>query len=78
MNANVLTDEERNALKGGEAVPIEIDGTRCVLVRQDIYDRGMAIPNGELDPKETYAAVLKAWDEEPDPGLDAYQEFKKR
>ena len=31
-----------------------------------------------MSAKETYAAVLAAWDQDEDPGLDAYQDYKRQ
>jgi hypothetical protein len=34
-----LTAEQRTALGQGEAVPLMVDATECVLLRKDVYDR---------------------------------------
>jgi hypothetical protein len=76
-----LTDGEIRAIDEGNAVPVVVDGRPCVVLRSDIYDRVKRIieyDDSELTPDETYAAVLAAWDQEEDPGLDVYQDYKRR
>jgi hypothetical protein len=34
--------------------------------------------DSESNPEEAYSAVLAAWDQEEDPGLDVYQDYKRR
>jgi hypothetical protein len=74
----MFTQAQRQALKSGQAVPIDVDGTACVLLRQDLYDRVKTlIDDGDWDFDEIAPAVIEAWDQESDPTLDLYQEFKK-
>jgi hypothetical protein len=72
-----ISAEQKQAVESGQAVPLVVDGTACVLIRQDVFDRVKRIVYDDFDPEETYEAVLKAWDEEEDPGLDAYQDYKR-
>ncbi len=66
----VLTQEQRNAVGQGEAVPVEVDGYRCVLVLEDVYEQAKRVIDTELDPQEAYPAILEAWDSVGSP-LDA-------
>ena len=34
-----LTSEQVAAIKNGEAIPIDVDHTQCVLIRRDMYDK---------------------------------------
>ncbi len=76
-----LTSEQVQAIDHGHAVPVIVEGRSCVVVRQEVYDRVKRVvdlDDSDLRPEETYAAVLAAWDQEEDPGLDAYQDYKQR
>jgi hypothetical protein len=58
-----LSHEQMQALDSGQAVPVTIDGKRCVVVREEVYDRvKRVIDYGEMDPEEAYPAILEAWD----------------
>ncbi len=77
----VLTSEQVRAIDHGEAVPVSIDGRSCVVLRQDVYDRVKRVTDfndSDMSPEETYPAILAAWDQDEDPGLDAYQDYKRR
>jgi hypothetical protein len=58
----VLTQQQRDAVGQGEAVPLVVDGNRCVLVREDVYERAKRVIDTEMDPQEAYPAILEAWD----------------
>ena len=76
-----LTSEQVLAIDHGDAVPIVVDGRSCVLLREDVFDRVKRVidfDDSESSPEEMYPAIIAAWDEEDDPGLDAYQEYKLR
>jgi len=66
-----LSAEQLQAIEAGEAIELTIDGTRCVVVRHDVYDRVKRVI--EPSPRETYPAVLKAldkFDESPEQYLE--------
>ena len=76
-----LTNEQVLAIDHGNAVPVIVDGRSCVVLRQDVYDRVKRVTDfddSEMGPEETYLAVLAAWDQDEDPGLDAYQDYKQQ
>ena len=56
-----LTSEQLQALDHGEAVPVVVEGRRCVMVIEEVYGRIKRVVE-DADPRETYPAVLKAWD----------------
>ncbi len=65
-----LTPNQRTALDQGDAIPIVIGQTECVLVRRDIFERNKK----DLAPDEAYAAILDAWDATGSPqDGDAYK-----
>jgi len=75
-----LTNEQVRSIDHGDAVLIVVDGRSCVLLRQDVYDRVKRVfdfEDSEMRPEETYLAVVAAWDQDDDPGLDAYQDYKR-
>jgi hypothetical protein len=58
-----------------------VDGRSLVVLRQDVYDRVKRITDfddSDMSPEEAYQAVLASWDQDEDPGLDAYQDYKLR
>jgi hypothetical protein len=76
-----LTSEQVRAFEHGDAIPITVNGRSCVVLRQDVYDRAKRITDfddSDMSSEQAYLAVLAAWDEDEDPGLDAYQDYKRR
>jgi hypothetical protein len=73
-----LTSAEQTALSQGHPVPIVLGGTECIVVRKDIFDKTQQLVAGELDPRELYPMIISVLAEEEDPGLEAYQEFKRQ
>ena len=68
-----LTAEQERAIRGGQAVPVTVAGTDCVLVRKDVYDRGNDLDYGpwtadEMNLLAVETAGLLAGDrfDEPD------------
>lgn len=57
-----LTAEQKAAIDDGKAIPVVIDGARCIVVLQDVYERYKRVLGDEMDPEEAYPAVLEAWD----------------
>ncbi len=50
-----------------------VNATPLMCVKRVIED-----DDPERNPEEAYPAILAAWDQEEDPGLDAYQDYKRR
>ncbi len=76
-----ISSEQVRAIDHGDAVPINVEGRSCVVLRQDVYDRVKRVVDfdeSDISAEETYLAVLAAWDQDEDPGLDAYQDYKRR
>ena len=74
-----LSNDQVQALDHGDVVPVTVAGRQCVILRREIYDRVKSvIDDPEMPAEEAYPAILSAWDQEKDPGLDAYQDYKGR
>ena len=67
-----LTTDQWQAIVAGQAVELTIQGTRCVVIRQDLYES--AASNGNPSPRETYPAVLKVLDQS-DVSPEQYLEY---
>jgi hypothetical protein len=75
-----LSAQQLQAIEHGEAIELTIDGTHCVVLRQDVYQRDV-IPriasSEDTSPRGTYPAVLKAldrFDEAPEQYLEYLDE----
>lgn len=75
-----LSAQQLQAIAHGETIELTIDGTHCVVVRQDVYERGLgqqALSPPAASPRELYPAVLKAlapFDESPEQYLEYLDE----
>jgi hypothetical protein len=73
-----LSTEQIQALNNGEAVPITIEHTRCVLLRTDIYERLQAL----LDIEAAYPLVdetfREGWEAPGMADYDRYDELKQQ
>jgi hypothetical protein len=68
-----LTAEQERAIQTGKAVTVTVAGAACVLVRQDVYERGETLDYGpwtadEMDLLAAESAALVEGDgfDEPD------------
>jgi hypothetical protein len=59
-----LSSEQLQALEDGSAVPVVVEGREYVMVSREVYDRVKRVIDYDdsEDVRETYPAVLKAWD----------------
>lgn len=65
-----FTKEQRDLIEKQGTIPLLIDGIECVVMRADLFDRVkriVAYDDRELQPEETYAAALEAWDADGSP-----------
>lgn len=67
-----LSHEQQVALEHGEAVPVIIGHTPCIVVRQDIFEQSR-----DSSPADWYAAIEQVLDQGEDPGLESYQHYKQ-
>lgn len=71
-----LTKEQIESAQEGEAVRVSTEKGEFVVVKAEIYDKLAGLVYDELDPRETYSAVLKAWDADGSPDdATAYQDL---
>ena len=72
-----ISAEQIEALSHGQAVPVEVRGTSCVLLRQDIYARLESV----LDIESAYPLVdetfREGWEAPGMQDYDRYEELKK-
>jgi hypothetical protein len=54
------TQQQKNAVAQGLAVPVVIDGAPCVVVLEAVYERVKRMIDGDFPPEEAYSAVLAA------------------
>jgi hypothetical protein len=47
-----LTAEQERAIHSGQAIQVNVAGTRCVLLRKDVYDRDEAVDFSPWTPEE--------------------------
>ena len=73
-----LSAEQQHSIDQGFAVEINVEGRDCVLLRRDVYEKAKAVEENGISPRETYPSVLKAWDQNEDPSIDAYQEYRRQ
>ena len=71
-----LTKEQIESAQKGKVVRVQTDQGEIVIVKAEIYDQLAGLVYDELDPREAYPAVLKAWDAEGSPDDEtAYQDL---
>ena len=76
---NLSTDQQR-AVEQGQAVPFVLEGTECIIVRKDVYERVKRVIDEEaLDADLVYDLIAStaAEDDANDPGLQLYQQYKR-
>jgi hypothetical protein len=47
-----LTDDQKEAVVRGEAVPVLIGSTDCIVIRADVFQRFKAALDDGLDPEQ--------------------------
>src|SRR5262245_33385763 len=57
-----LTAEQQRAIQSGQAVPITVAGTPCVVIRKDVYDRGDALDYSPWTTEEMDLLAAEAAD----------------
>jgi hypothetical protein len=73
-----LSAEQIRAVEDGEAVPVTVEHTQCVLVRADIYERVKAM----LEIAEAYPLIdetfREGWEAPGMADYDRYDELKRQ
>jgi hypothetical protein len=71
-----LSTAQIQAIENGEAVPITVGHTKCVLMREDLYERVKAV----LDIEDAYPLLdetfREGWDAPGMADYDRYDELK--
>ncbi len=68
-----LTEDQEKAIQAGQAIEVILAGTACVILSQNSYRQ---LLETEPSPRETYAMVLKAIDQD-DEYPEQYLEYLK-
>ena len=60
-----LTSEQKLALEHGEAVPLTLDGTECVVVRREVFERLRRVEyeDSDLSELEMRAVAARTFEE---------------
>ena len=73
-----LSADQIRALENGEAVPVTIEHTRCVILRTDIYERVQAL----LAMQDAYPLIdetfREGWEALGMADYDRYDELKRQ
>ncbi|HCO27389.1 MAG TPA: hypothetical protein DIT97_31935 [Gimesia maris] len=76
-----LTKEQAEAISRGEEIPVDVEGTECVLVRKDIYakisedvSKGRSDELTEEDIRKLLARSYESSDWN-DPAMDIYNDY---
>ena len=74
-----LSAQQLRAIERGEAIELTIEGTRCIVLRQDIYQRDVVLQasSQNTSTRGIYPAVVKAldrFDESPEQYLEYMNE----
>ena len=77
-----LTAEQERSLSEGDAVPVTIGQTDCVLLRKDVYERVRRVVEYDDAPWSAAekGALLHSFGEKAgweDPELDVYEQYRK-
>jgi hypothetical protein len=74
-----LSPDQLKAVAAGEPVPLLVERTRCVLIREDLFDRLKRVTSDALDADNLYDLIEEtmAEDDANDPALESYQKYKR-
>jgi hypothetical protein len=74
-----LTASQTRAIEEGQAVPVAVNQTDCVILRKDVFDRvqHLIYDDSDLTPEEMRSLLARmgreaGWDE---PEMDAYDNY---
>ncbi len=59
-----LTPQQMNAIRHGEAVPVTVDQTECIVVRKDVFQkiRQIAYDDSDWSDEELEAVAAQTFD----------------
>jgi hypothetical protein len=74
-----LTTEQIKAVESGEPVPILVDQVKCVVIREDLWNRLKQVASDALSADVVYGLIEEAMadDDANDPALQSYQKYKQ-
>jgi hypothetical protein len=72
-----LSNEQRAAVQNNGAVPINIDGIDCVVLRADVFDKVKTVLAEGLSHEELRAMLAQSAQGSDwlDPGMNAYDNY---
>ncbi|QDV16875.1 hypothetical protein Pan153_15090 [Gimesia panareensis] len=76
-----LTKEQSEAISRGEEIPVDVEGTECVLVRKDIYAKICGVvrtaASDELTEKDLRRLLARSYESSDwnDPAMDIYDDY---
>ncbi|WP_417383562.1 hypothetical protein [Gimesia sp.] len=76
-----LTKEQSEAISRGEEIPVDVEGTECVLVRKDIYARICGVlrtaGSDELTEEDLRRLLARSYESSDwnDPAMDIYNDY---
>lgn len=61
----ILTKQQEEAVQNGDAVPIQIGKSECIVIRRDVYDRAVvrSYDDSEMTDNELQAIAARTLDE---------------
>jgi hypothetical protein len=74
-----LTKAQQQAVEKGETVTVELDGTECIVIRKDIFERVQVVIPDDLPSIDEQRHLLRktgemaGWD---DPDMDVYDDLQ--
>ncbi|EDL57029.1 hypothetical protein [Gimesia maris] len=76
-----LTKEQSDAISRGEEIPVDVEGTDCVLVRKDIYAKICGVlrkaGSDELTEEDLRKLLARSYESSDwnDPAMDIYNDY---
>ena len=73
-----LSNDQKEAVARGEAVPVLVESTDCIVIRADVFQRFKAALDDELEPEQVGRLIEENMRDEDlgDPLLDSYQQYR--
>lgn len=77
-----LTKAQSEAISRGEEIPVDVEGTECVLVRKDIYAKICGVikaggPSDDLSEEDLRKMLARSCESSDwnDPAMDIYNDY---
>jgi len=61
----ILTKQQEEAIQNGDAVPVQIGRSECIVIRRDVYDRAVvrSYDDSEMTDNELRAIAARTLDD---------------